>query len=339
MKNRILPFAFFLLCFLGVSAQTIWTNPITGTNPSSDNPYTTGDVAANVVVFGIGRGTGVAAESSQDRYNAKQWNTTALSSDSYFTFKLEPLSGEYIHFSSLEFTYQRSNTGPVSFALRASDDGYVSDIATGTIQGSANEQSEDISLPAARFNNIASQIEFRLYAWGATNKAGTYSVNSFTFKGVADDQKLPVSFGKISGSLRNQQLQLSWETQCETNNDHFEIQISKDGKEFFTMGTVASKALDGCSGQPIAYSFSESLPVVKGLFSLLLVFGLFAGWGRRRKLLLLSFSIGLLFLAIACNKNADHIDVENSKLYARIMQVDKDGAKTPSKVIILEEVQ
>ena len=50
----------FLVCFFLISLNTIgqtsiWTNPITGTNPATANPYTTGQtVNSNLTATGIG---------------------------------------------------------------------------------------------------------------------------------------------------------------------------------------------------------------------------------------------------------------------------------------------
>ena len=46
-------------------AQSIFTNPITGTNPNTADPYTTGQtVAANMTASGIGRGAGITVSST-----------------------------------------------------------------------------------------------------------------------------------------------------------------------------------------------------------------------------------------------------------------------------------
>jgi len=60
--------------------------------------------------------------------------------------------------------------------------------------------------------------------------------------------------GKIaSGNLA----QLSWNTLTEQNNKGFEIQRSIDGKNFNTVGFVASKANGGNSNEKIAYNFTD----------------------------------------------------------------------------------
>jgi hypothetical protein len=48
---------------------------------------------------------------------------------------------------------------------------------------------------------------------------------------------------------------LEWATETEQNNDHFEVQESDDGANWTTIGSVASKAIDGNSNSTITYSY------------------------------------------------------------------------------------
>ncbi|MCL4482145.1 MAG: hypothetical protein M1445_05945, partial [Bacteroidetes bacterium] len=161
-----------------VNAQAIFTNPITGTNPNTANPYTTGQtVDANISVSGIGRGTGIIGNNANDRYNAKGWNTSTLDLNGYFYFTLTPNSGYQINFTSFVYTAQKSASGPSNFAIRSSIDGFSTDIGIPTSTGAT------IDLTNSAYQNITTAIEFRLYGWAASSAAGTFSVNDFTFNG------------------------------------------------------------------------------------------------------------------------------------------------------------
>ena len=52
--------------------------------------------------------------------------------------------------------------------------------------------------------------------------------------------------------------QLSFTTTSETNNNGFEIEKSINGKDFSTIGFVASKAVNGNSNSPINYQFEDA---------------------------------------------------------------------------------
>lgn len=157
---------------------SLWTNPITGTSPGNSNPYTTGQtVAAGITVSGIGR-SGLNANTANNRYNASNWSTAGSIDDTkYFEWTITPDPGNAIKFSSLVYNGQASGTGPTSFAIRSSLDGFTSNIATPGAAGGT------ISLAAAQFQSVASAITFRLYGWNASSTGGTASVDDFTFNG------------------------------------------------------------------------------------------------------------------------------------------------------------
>jgi hypothetical protein len=185
-----------LLLTVQLHGQNIARNEITGTNPNEDNPYTNGElVVPNLVFSGIGRSDGITGYNANNRYNANGWVTDELDAEKYFYFKITPEPGFHIEFVSFEYEGQRSAQGPTSVSFRSSLDGFTSDIGTPTITGSS------IDLSDAAFQGIASEIEFRIYAWGATHPDGTFSINSFAFKGYVFDTDCltPSVAGVITG--------------------------------------------------------------------------------------------------------------------------------------------
>ncbi|MCH5600139.1 autotransporter outer membrane beta-barrel domain-containing protein [Niabella ginsengisoli] len=150
---------------------------------------------------------------------------------------------------------------------------------------------------------------------------------------------LPVGFGRISGKISNDQLVINWQTLTESNNDHFEIEASADGKNFTKIGTVASQATDGNSSQPLNYEFSieaAGASALMGIGSLILLAGSLMAKRRNRKIIGLSALSFMVFAAtfVSCNKKGDALDVSGNKpLYIRIAQVDKDGKKAYSEVV------
>jgi hypothetical protein len=204
MKKNLLLFltCFFALAWQQVCGQAIFENPITGTNPNTSNPYTTGQtVDANLTVSGIGRGAGINGSDANNRYNANGWNSgslaAAITNNDYFEFTLTPNAGFQINFTSFQYTGQASGTGPTSLAFRSSVDGFASNIGSPTISGTT------LDLSAAAFQNITTAITFRLYGWGASSAAGTFSINSFAFNGTVTSVaplNTEVSFSVTSSS-------------------------------------------------------------------------------------------------------------------------------------------
>ena len=194
IRTAQLATAVFVFLASTVNAQSIFTNPITGTNPNTANPYTTGQtVDSNLGVTGIGRGTGISGNAGDNRYNATSWNTTALDANEYFTFTLTPNSGFQLNLVSFVYVAQASGTGPTSFSFRSSTDSFGSSIDTPTSTGAT------ISLSSGSFQSLTGSTEFRLYAWGGTG--GTFSVNSFTFNGSLSAIPEPSTYAAIFGAL------------------------------------------------------------------------------------------------------------------------------------------
>ncbi|GGC82818.1 hypothetical protein GCM10011508_07690 [Flavobacterium lutivivi] len=167
----------FLVFWSSVVHGQIFTNPITGTNPNTANPYTAGQtVDPNITVSGIGRGSGIAGSNANNRYNANGWSTSTIDLTDYFEFTLTPAAGYKIDFTNFVYTSQVSSGTP-SHSFRSSVDGFTSDIGTPSTTGTT------ISLSGASYQNITSSITFRFYTYGVPLATTTFSINDFTFNG------------------------------------------------------------------------------------------------------------------------------------------------------------
>lgn len=148
---------------------------------------------------------------------------------------------------------------------------------------------------------------------------------------------LPVLFGDITAIMKNSSLQVDWTTLSEHNNDHFEIEASRDGAEFIKIGELKTLAKDGSSSEALQYTFTKEASAVPGLlgFSVIAlgVSGVVVFCRKKRTMVLLAGGV-LLVAAIACNKNDGSVKSEGeAELYARIKQVDKNGAFKYSKTV------
>lgn len=174
---------------------------------------------------------------------------------------------------------------------------------------------------------------------GGANNANTTddNVSYYTYT----DGVLPVSFGAIDASYRNNNFIVSWETLKEQNNKEFRVEVSGDGKVFRTLGVVPA-AGDGNSDVTQKYSFSKTLeelsaqlggfPVAVAVVLLSVVAMLVIG-NKRKALLIPVLLFGLTLGAFSCKKN-DKISIpEPTDVFVRIGQVDQDGTVNYSTVI------
>ncbi|MGC4235183.1 MAG: hypothetical protein QM594_19590 [Niabella sp.] len=189
-----------------------------------------------------------------------------------------------------------------------------------------------ITLTDAAWDNID---EFRI-----VRQDGSADV-FFYMDDITVDQALPVTFGGIVAEVIDNRLMVNWSTLTEKNNDHFDVEMSLDGKTFKKIHTVQSKAINGSSDVPISYSLA--VPISASLFMGIgiLLLG-FAGMGKkldRNKRIAIGILAGLTILTTnACSKGQDVIPGMTVKdIYLRIAQVDKDGERSYSKTVKLIE--
>ncbi|WP_346237616.1 right-handed parallel beta-helix repeat-containing protein [Niabella insulamsoli] len=148
------------------------------------------------------------------------------------------------------------------------------------------------------------------------------------------DGALPVHFGTLNASVKNNSLHVEWTTESESNNDHFNIEISGDGQQFTNVATLQSKAGEGNSAALERYEWHSPITEWSQIFSLAmapLFFLLVGSFLKRKKIMALLFS-GLLAIVPACRKTTADLQ-ESLKVFVRIQQVDKDGEATYSKVV------
>ena len=146
-------------------------------------------------------------------------------------------------------------------------------------------------------------------------------------------EALPINFGFISAKLEGDKLAVGWSSIAETNNSHFEIEISRDGKHFVSIGKVNSKAESGNSFTEINYSFSVGLSGIVTGFSLLFAALLIPAFRKYKYAYVMVMLLGIGLFQLSCNKqNKDTLD-SSAKIYVRVVQVDKDGTWHCSKVV------
>ncbi|MCH5600935.1 hypothetical protein [Niabella ginsengisoli] len=145
---------------------------------------------------------------------------------------------------------------------------------------------------------------------------------------------LPAPMGSIAAWIQNDMLQVSWQTLTEKNNDHFEIEVSSDGKSWSKAGSnISSKATGGNSDISIQYEQSISLSgmAVMGVSIFLLSMGMM--FRRNKWFGSVLMIVGMSAVLYGCTKNDNDISTKAEKVYVRIKQVDKDGTASYSKVV------
>ncbi|MCH5720028.1 hypothetical protein [Niabella hibiscisoli] len=151
---------------------------------------------------------------------------------------------------------------------------------------------------------------------------------------------LPVTFRAVTASVKNNQLNVSWTTEKETANSHFEIEASTDGQQFTKIATVASKTTNGNSDETLHYQWTSDAALPIAAWSLIgLALIPFSNLGRKKAWMLGLAVLGTVGLTITgCSKSGDAVS-NNQSYYIRVAQVDKDGSKSYSKIVQVQQNQ
>lgn len=325
-------FSFIILlstvCYGNAYAQPVWSNDITSRNPGLTNPYTTGQVVSpNITVSGIGHSPAISGTVGDDLYNTNLWSSsTVLDTNRYLYFTLTPVAGYRLNLLNFTYSSQRSNAGPRSFAFRSSLDGFTNNIAApGATGGIINLE---------MFQGITTPVTFRLYAYDAADALGTFGVMDFQFMGSVP---LPVTFGSIVAALDKEGLKVQWSTESETNNDHFDIELSGNGRHFKKIYSQISKADGGNSSYRLRYEAIIALDnlTIASVWLMMLVLGTGALVVLKKRNIFPLLICVIVLIGIACTRNSNNsYDYkDNSPYYLRIAQIDKDGSVSYSKIV------
>ena len=195
MRTRIMfslaVFVVTLVAPLAIQAD-ILSNTFDGNTAGNTDPFSTGQVAdGNISSPGVTR-PGHTLNGGSDALVAGELRTSGANINAgtrYFGFSITPENGATVNFD--DFVYSGSvtlNDGtvlPTKFGFRSSIDGFTNNIGTATLGGAT------IDLSGADFQNITSQIEFRLYTQidtdfsaDGSSSGTTYNLNEFFFNGT-----------------------------------------------------------------------------------------------------------------------------------------------------------
>jgi len=101
---------------------------------------------------------------------------TAASGSAYFEFTLTPATGYVVTLSSITFGSRSTGTGPAAFSVRSSLDGYVANVATGTLSTASTWALSSPSTTATT-SLAGTAITFRIFGHGGAGSPGANTAN------------------------------------------------------------------------------------------------------------------------------------------------------------------
>ena len=120
------------------------------------------------------------------------FNTAAINTAKYLSFSVTPNANYAIVLNNISFYDQKSGTGPTTWVLRSSLDGYAANLNTPTTTNTPFADVPNVVELGLDFQNIATAVTFRLYAYGASGSTGTWRVDDLTIEGSLFDVTNPI---------------------------------------------------------------------------------------------------------------------------------------------------
>lgn len=142
----------------------------------------------NISAASLTLGAGVTAAGNANRFGGSNWFNTgntnpstlaeAIAGNNFIQFTLTPNSGFQFTATSFTFSWDRSNTGPSSVALRSSLDGFAANL--GQVTGLAAAVTTGNTITISGLTNVTTAVTFRLYGFAATATGGTGGFDTAT---------------------------------------------------------------------------------------------------------------------------------------------------------------
>ncbi len=168
------------------------------------------------------------------------WPSGALNPSAYLEFTITPNAGYQLDMSSIVLTMRRSTTGtaagsgPTSWSLRSSVDGYTSDLGSNSLTTSV--QNFTITLGSS-FLMRHTAVTFRLYGYNVNVTTGGLNrlvIDNVSINGIGS--VLPLTFTGLQAFHNNDKtISLKWQMTNIREGNVFNVERSMNGADFSTI--------------------------------------------------------------------------------------------------------
>ena len=134
----------------------------------------------------ITRGSGLTASAASGAFSSSAWTTSATRDlTDYYAFTMSPQAGFLMTLSRVELDERRSLTGIRSWSLYSSLDGFASPLGSFVVpDDDLTRLNQGVNLSAA-FADLATGVEFRLYAFQSEASGGTWRIDNLDISATA----------------------------------------------------------------------------------------------------------------------------------------------------------
>lgn len=206
--------AVFLLAAINSQAQVIMSWEFSGNSGVTPDPETADFFGANVFPSSpsgrLTRGPGIVGASNSGGFSSNNWSSSGVSSladalvvGDYYSFSIAPESGFFINLSDIQINFETTASGPDSWGLFSSLNGFSSSVDTFPLDGASSTINLNVS--DVSFDTITSSVEFRLAGFGASGSTGAARFNGagsdIVISGLTSAIPEPSAYALMFGGL------------------------------------------------------------------------------------------------------------------------------------------
>jgi hypothetical protein len=229
-----------------------WTfnTTLTGTG-GTNNTVSTADFSASIpskVFHGSG-----------EYYGENGWPSGALDPAAYIQFTISPNTGYQLDLTSVMLSIRRSTTGasgsgPTSWTLRSSLDGYTANLGSNSLTSSYGNFTVTLG---SSFLNVYTPVSFRIYGFN-TIVSGGGGLSRLVFDNISIQgigEVLPVSITGVQ-ALHNDDKNVSvkWQVTNVHEGSVFNVERSTNGSDFTTINRFRERETKSTG----SYSFEDN---------------------------------------------------------------------------------
>ncbi|WP_205513367.1 T9SS type A sorting domain-containing protein [Longitalea arenae] len=212
---------------------------------------------------------------ASEYYGEDGWPAGAADPAVYLQFTISPNTGYQLDLTSVILRIRRSTTGasgsgPTSWSLRSSLDGYTSNLGSNSLTTSYNDYTVNLG---SGFLHVYTPVTFRLYGYNAIVSGGgglsRLVLDNISIQGIG--AVLPARVNNIQ-ALRNNTngIELKWQMSHVQAGTVFEVQRSTNGTDFTTVNNYKEKEYKAtnsytCSDQHVPAVFSKLYYRIQGI--------------------------------------------------------------------------
>ena len=197
----------------------------------------------------------------------------AYNANSYLEYKVTPVAGKKFTVNAIGMSALGGGSTAIKAAIYYSLDSFTTSKAVGNCNYNGNSIAATSTTPIALVNanalTLSSEqvgtiptsitvlpnktLAVRVYVWNSTTGNRYFANQNVTINGITTDAPLSVTLVDFSSIIDHNKVKLIWNTVDEINMQAFQIEKSKDGKNFVSVGTVDAKNLSS----NISYQFMD----------------------------------------------------------------------------------